>query len=298
MAMLKKMLELFREPTEASHGGRSMSEGTGALEFKQVALSYATQRPILRDVSFKVSAGRTLGIVGSSGAGKSTIVRLLVRLYEPDQGTILMDGVPVSELSLQELRRLIAVVPQDTALFNDTIRYNIAIGRPTSTQEEIEHAARLAQLHDFIMRLPEGYDTRVGERGVKLSGGERQRISIARAVLKHPRMYVFDEATSSLDSHTERGILSSIQEISKSSTTLIIAHRLSTVVHADNIIVLDKGTVVEQGNHVQLLERDGLYASLWQAQQQEERQRRQSEGAPRAGYSADASLDPRSSEAT
>jgi ATP-binding cassette subfamily B protein len=189
-------------------------------------------------------------------------------LIEPDSGSILLDSVPISAVSLARLRESIAVVPQDTILFNDTISYNIAFGKAGSTREEVEEAARLAHLHDFIMTLPEGYETRVGERGVKLSGGEKQRVSIARAVIKRPRIYVFDEATSSLDTRTERQILQNLREISCHSTTLVIAHRLSTVVHADHIVVLDAGVVVEQGAHEALLEQNGRYAALWLAQQQ------------------------------
>src|SRR5262249_42951053 len=225
-------------------------------------------RVILRGVDFNVPAGKTLGVVGGSGTGKSTLVRLLVRLIEPDAGVILLDGVPIRDLSLAELRRAIAVVPQDTVLFNDTIGYNIAFGKAGSTQAEVEHAARLAHLHDFIMSLPEGYDTKVGERGVKLSGGEKQRVSIARAAIKRPRIYVFDEATSSLDSNTEREILRNLREISRFSTTVVIAHRLSTVVHADEIVVLEHGTIIERGMHSSLLRQNGRYAALWEAQQQ------------------------------
>jgi ATP-binding cassette subfamily B protein len=277
MAMLRKMLELFHEQTEPMlTQDKEPLSGPGALRFDQVTLSYNPDRVVLKDVSFTLPAGKTLGVVGASGAGKSTIVRLLVRLYEPDSGRILLDGIPISELSLSQLRRAVAVVPQDTILFNDTIGYNIGFGRFGATQNEIEQAARLAQLHDFIMSLPERYETKVGERGVKLSGGERQRVSIARAALKRPRIYVFDEATSSLDSRTEQEILGNLREISKASTTLIIAHRLSTVVHSDEIIVLGSGTVLERGAHSQLLEHDGAYAALWQAQQREEGQRRNS----------------------
>jgi ATP-binding cassette subfamily B protein len=273
MAMLMKMLELFDERTEPSHAEEQEPlQGPGAICFDGVSLSYNPDRVVLNNVSFTLPAGKTLGIVGASGAGKSTIVRLLVRLYEPDSGRILIDGIPTSELALSRLRRAIAVVPQDTVLFNDTIGYNIGFGRFGAAQAEIEQAARLAHLHDFIMSLPEGYATRVGERGIKLSGGERQRVSIARATLKNPRVYVFDEATSSLDSHTEREILGNLKEISKTSTTLIIAHRLSTVVHADEIIVLGQGGVLERGTHAQLLEAGGAYATLWRAQQHENRE--------------------------
>jgi ATP-binding cassette subfamily B protein len=280
MAMLGKLLELFHEKSEPPATSETALSGPGALRFDRVSLSYHPDRVILKDVSFTLPAGRTLGVVGASGAGKSSVVRVLVRLYEPDAGQILFDGIPTSELSLSQLRRAIAVVPQDTILFNDTIGYNIGFGRFGSTQQEIEEAARLAHLHDFIMSLPEGYDTKVGERGVKLSGGERQRVSIARAALKRPSIYVFDEATSSLDSRTEQEILSNLREISKSSTTLIIAHRLSTVVHADEIIVLGNGTVLERGTHAELLKIEGAYAALWRAQQQDEGRKQPSNVTP------------------
>jgi ATP-binding cassette subfamily B protein len=269
VAMLEKMLGLFRERTEPRQADdRVPLGGPGELVFENVSLSYRPDRSVLTDVSFKVPAGKTLGIVGASGAGKSTIVRLLVRLFEPDSGRVVLDGVPISELSLPKLRQSIAVVPQDTVLFNDTIGYNIQFGKAHSSRDEIEQAGRLAHLHDFIMGLPDGYETRVGERGVKLSGGEKQRVSIARAAIKCPRIYVFDEATSSLDSRTEREILRNLQEISRFSTTLVIAHRLSTVVHADEIVVLDSGTIVERGTHAALLRQNGRYAALWEAQQQ------------------------------
>jgi ABC-type transport system involved in Fe-S cluster assembly fused permease/ATPase subunit len=269
LAFLEKMVELFREKPEPQLvGDAGLVSGPGRLDFEGVGLAYRADRVILRDVSFALPAGKTLGIVGGSGAGKSTLVRLLVRLVEPDAGRILLDGAPISELSLARLRQAVAVVPQDTVLFNDTIGYNIAFGKSGSTQAEVEHAARLAHLHDFIMSLPDGYDTRVGERGVKLSGGEKQRVSIARAAIKRPRIYVFDEATSSLDSKTEREILRNLREISRFSTTLVIAHRLSTVVHADEIVVLEGGTIVERGTHAALIRQNGRYAVLWEAQQQ------------------------------
>ncbi len=271
MAYLDKMLELFRERTEvdsAASSGPCHSEerGLGELEFRDVFLSYSADRSVLKGVSFKVPAGQTLGIVGSSGSGKSTIVRLLARLLEPDHGLILLDGVPIRDWPLTALRESIAVVPQDTVLFNDSIGYNIAFGRLGSSQDDVEQAARLANLHEFILTLPERYETRVGERGVKLSGGERQRVSIARAALKRPKVYVADEATSSLDSRTERDIVKNLEEVSRSTTTLVIAHRLSTVVHADQIIVLDAGVVAERGTHVSLLAQNGRYAALWRAQ--------------------------------
>ena len=269
MANLHKMLDLFREKSEELAKGYSAPlTGPGALEFSKVSVSYRSDRAILKEVSFRAPAGKTLGIVGHSGSGKSTIVRLLTRLIEPDSGRILLDGAPIAEVSLTRLRESIAVVPQDTILFNDTIAFNIAFGKAGSTREEVEAAARLAHLHDFIMSLPEGYETRVGERGVKLSGGEKQRVSIARAVIKQPAIYVFDEATSSLDTRTEREIMQSLRDISFHRTTLVIAHRLSTVVYADHIVVLDAGFIVEQGTHEALLEQNGRYAALWRAQQQ------------------------------
>ena len=252
----------------ASETPKADGGGAGRLDFEGVGVSYRSDRVILQDVNFTLPSGKTLGVVGGSGAGKSTLVRLLARLIEPDTGRILLDGTAICDLPLATVRQAIAVVPQDTVLFNDTIGYNIAFGKAGSTQAEIEHAARLAHLHDFIMSLPEGYDTRVGERGVKLSGGEKQRVSIARAAIKRPRIYVFDEATSSLDSNTEREILRNLREISRFSTTVVIAHRLSTVVHADEIVVLEGGTIVERGSHAALLRQNGRYASLWEAQQQ------------------------------
>jgi ATP-binding cassette subfamily B protein len=268
LAYLEKVVDLFKEPPESrGHEHDKQACAGGSLEFRHVSVAYRADRPVLRDVSFRLPQGRSLGIVGASGAGKSTLVRLLVRLLEPDQGRILMDGVPLHAWQRENLRRSIAVLPQDTVLFNDTIRYNIGFGKPGSTQAQIEEAAKLARLHDFILTLPDGYDTNVGERGLKLSGGEKQRVSIARAALKQPQIYVFDEATSSLDSRTEAEIMENLRELSRSCTTLIIAHRLSTIRHADQIVVLDAGTVVEAGGHEELLAAEGKYAALWRAQQ-------------------------------
>jgi ABC-type transport system involved in Fe-S cluster assembly fused permease/ATPase subunit len=269
LAFLQKLLDLFREKTEldpARFAARS-DDMRGELAFESVTFSYLDSRPVLQNVSFCVPAGRTIAVVGVSGSGKSSLIRLLFRLYEPNAGRILLDGTPISQLPMSTVRRAIAVVPQDTVLFHDTIASNIGFGRSGASRAEIEDAARIAHLHDFIMQMPEQYETVVGERGLKLSGGERQRVAIARAALKRPRIFVFDEATSSLDSKTEREILRNLLEISSKSTTLVIAHRLSTVVHADEIVVLHEGRIVERGTHNQLRVANGHYAALWQAQQ-------------------------------
>ncbi|MEJ1961555.1 MAG: ABC transporter transmembrane domain-containing protein [Gammaproteobacteria bacterium] len=268
LAYLEKMLDMFREKKETDSGeSRSDVPQTAAsIAFENVTFSYKPDRTTLTDVSFKVGAGRTLGIVGSSGSGKTSIIRLLFRLYEPESGQILLDGVPITKLPLVDLRSSIAVVPQDTVLFNDTIANNIAFGKIGATQLEIEAAAKLAHLDRFIASMPDGYHTRVGERGLKLSGGEKQRVAIARAALKRPLIYVFDEATSSLDSRTEREILQNLIDVARTSTTVVIAHRLSTVAHADEIVVLDRGSIVERGTHEDLVSSDGAYAALWRAQ--------------------------------
>jgi ABC-type transport system involved in Fe-S cluster assembly fused permease/ATPase subunit len=269
VAMMERMMALLREtPEPKSRCDLALLGGPGTLEFQEVSLCYRPGHAVLTGVSFDVPGGRTLGVVGASGSGKSTLVRLLVRLLEPDSGRVLLDGVPISEMPLATLRQAIAVVPQDTVLFDDTIAYNIGFGRSGASRQEVERAAMLAHLHEFIMSLPDGYETRVGERGVRLSGGERQRISIARAALKRPRVFVFDEATSSLDTHTEREILANLREIARATTTLVIAHRLSTVADAHEIAVLDSGTVVERGTHEELLVLGGHYAALWAAQKQ------------------------------
>jgi ATP-binding cassette subfamily B protein len=266
-ALLEKMLDLFREQSEPQQPCQARSlEGPCQLEFENVELAYGPRRAALHGVSFKVPAGGTVGIVGASGSGKSTLVRLLARLLEPDAGRILLDGVPIASLSLASLRRSIAVVPQETILFNDSVAANIAMGRADCTREEIEQAARRSHLHELIASLPDAYDTNVGERGLKLSGGERQRLSIARAVIKRPRVYVFDEATSALDSVTEHEIVQSLRQISQSVTTLVISHRLSSVLHADEIIVLESGGVVERGTHASLLRQRGRYAAFWAQQ--------------------------------
>ena len=238
------------------------------MTFRQVDFRYDPRRQILRDIDFEVAPGGSLAIVGPSGAGKSTIARLLFRFYDVDGGAIEIDGQDIRDVSQDSLRRSIGVVPQDTVLFNDTIFYNIAYGRPDATREEVEAAARLAHIHDFVAALPDGYETMVGERGLKLSGGEKQRVAIARVILKAPRILIFDEATSALDTKTEREIQASLAEVATDRTTLVIAHRLSTVVDADQILVLDHGHIVERGHHRELLARGGVYAAMWARQQQ------------------------------
>ncbi len=238
------------------------------VSFENVSFGYDSRRPILDDVSFEVPPGRMVAIVGASGAGKSTIGRLLFRFYDVEGGAIRIDGQDIRGVTQASLRKAIGVVPQDTVLFNDTVYYNIAYGRPAASQAEVETAARLAHIHDFILGLPDGYATRVGERGLKLSGGEKQRVAIARTILKAPPILLFDEATSSLDSHTEREIQENLREISAERTTIVIAHRLSTVVDADEILVLEAGRVVERGRHRDLLAGDGRYAALWRRQQE------------------------------
>jgi ATP-binding cassette subfamily B protein len=267
LAYLGAMLRLFKERAEESGGRPAASiESKGELRFENVTFSYRPSKLVLRDVSFCVPAGKTTAIVGMSGSGKSSLIRLMFRLYEPNSGRILLDGMPISQMSLAFVRRAIAIVPQDTVLLNASINANLSLARVGCTRFEVEDAARVANLHDFIMGLPEEYETEVGERGLKLSGGERQRVAIARAVLKQPRIAVFDEATSSLDSRTEREILRNLGALSKRCTTLVIAHRLSTVTHADEILVLSHGVVVERGTHDALRASGGHYARLWDAQ--------------------------------
>ncbi len=241
----------------------------GELRFEQVNFGYQPDRQILFDVSFSVPPGRKLAVVGASGAGKSTLARLLFRFYDVTGGRILIDGQDIRDVTQPSLRAAIGIVPQDTVLFNDTLYYNLAYARPEASREEIATAARMAQLHDFIAALPAGYETLVGERGLKLSGGEKQRVAIARAILKRPRILIFDEATSALDSKSEQAILQALRAVAAEHTTLVIAHRLSTIVDADQILVLDHGRVREQGTHRELLQQDGLYAQMWALQQRE-----------------------------
>ncbi|MHA1108130.1 MAG: ABCB family ABC transporter ATP-binding protein/permease [Alphaproteobacteria bacterium] len=265
---LELMMGLLDEKPEIEDDpdAEPLPPGPGELRFENVCFAYDQRRPVLHDLSFTVPEGHTVALVGPSGAGKSTIGRLLFRFYDVDSGCITIDGADIRHAIQDSVRAAIAVVPQDTVLFNETIHYNIAFGRPGCTHIEVEEAARLAQIHDFIVSLPDGYDSLVGERGLKLSGGEKQRIAIARAVLKHPRMFLFDEATSALDSHTEQDIQANLRAVSSHTTTLIIAHRLSTVVHASEILFIESGRIRERGPHEALLERDGLYAAMWRRQ--------------------------------
>lgn len=241
----------------------------GKIRFEQIQFAYQPERPILHDISFTIEAGQKLAIVGASGSGKSTIVRLLYRFYDPQQGSICIDDQDIRQVTQHSLRRTIGVVPQDTVLFNDTIYHNIAYGRTDASFDEVVEAAKQAHIHAFIDKLPDGYNTQVGERGLKLSGGEKQRVAIARTLLKNPEILVFDEATSALDSHAEQAIGRELLAVSRNKTTLVIAHRLSTVVDADTILVLDHGRIKEQGHHQQLLAQNGLYAAMWALQQTE-----------------------------
>ncbi|MGO1119293.1 ABCB family ABC transporter ATP-binding protein/permease [Rhodovibrionaceae bacterium A322] len=247
---------------------RPMKVEGAEIAFKNVHFHYHEDRPILRGISFSVPAGQTVAVVGSSGAGKSTLSRLLFRFYDVAEGTIEIDGQDIREVTQLSLREAIGIVPQDTVLFNDTIAYNIAYGRPSASEEDLIEARNLARLDTLMTQLPDGMETVVGERGLKMSGGEKQRVAIARAVLKKPAILLFDEATSALDTKTEKEILNSLKEVSKGRTTLVIAHRLSTIIDADNIIVLEAGRVVEQGRHQELLAADGLYAEMWRRQQE------------------------------
>ena len=264
------LLEVEREIKDRTEA-KDLSVSHGEIRYENVSFSYDKTRAILKDLNFEVSAGRKVAIVGASGAGKSTISRLLFRFYDVDAGKITIDGQDIRDITQSSLRASIGVVPQDTVLFNDTIYYNVQYGRPSATPSEVEEAARMAHIHDFIISLPDGYNTKVGERGLKLSGGERQRVSIARTILKQPIVLLFDEATSALDTNTEREIQKSLEDVSADRTTLIIAHRLSTVVDADEILVLDGGSIIERGRHEVLLAAKGEYASLWAQQQEAEK---------------------------
>jgi ATP-binding cassette, subfamily B, heavy metal transporter len=267
---IEKMFNVLSRNPEIkdSPGAKPLTVTSGTVRFENVQFAYEPDRPILKGLSFEVPAGKTVAIVGPSGAGKSTISRLLFRLYDVSSGRILIDGQDIRNVTQASLRASIGMVPQDTVLFNDTIRYNIRYGRWDASDAEVEEAARLAQIDGFIRMSPKGYETQVGERGLKLSGGEKQRVAIARTVLKAPPILVLDEATSALDSHTEREIQDALERVSRNRTSLVIAHRLSTIVTADEIIVLDQGRIAERGTHVQLLATGGLYASMWNRQRE------------------------------
>ena len=252
------------------HNATPLSLRAGEVSFENVEFSYQSERPIIRGVSFKVEPGERVAIVGPSGSGKSTLIKLLFRFYDPSSGRIVIDQQPIDQHSVQSVRALIGIVPQDTVLFNDSLMENIRYGRPSATNDEVLLAVKLAHLDRFVDQLPEGLDTLVGERGLKLSGGERQRVAIARTILKRPPILVFDEATSSLDSHAEAAILQAIRELAEGHTSIAIAHRLSTVVDADRIVVIEDGRVVEQGSHTVLLARNGAYAQLWARQQHQQ----------------------------
>jgi ABC-type transport system involved in Fe-S cluster assembly fused permease/ATPase subunit len=271
LADMEKMFNLLKNnpDVEDKPGAQPLQVSRGEVRFDHVDFSYNQNRQILHDVSFTIPSGQKIAVVGHSGAGKSTLSRILFRFYEIDAGHILIDGQDIREVTQKSLRAAIGIVPQDTVLFNDTIGYNIQYGRPDASEAEIIQAARTAHIHEFIESLPDGYDTTVGERGLKLSGGEKQRIAIARTVLKNPHILIFDEATSALDSRSEQDILRELKAVARDHTTLVIAHRLSTIVDADRILVMDHGRIVESGSHRELSAKDGMYAHMWALQQEE-----------------------------
>ena len=266
---MENMFTLLNEKTEITDNidAKDLIISNASVTFKNVSFHYDEKRKIIKDISFKIYPNQTVAIVGPTGAGKSTISKIFFRFYDPTSGTILIDNQDIRKVTQKSLRKQIAVVPQDTVLFNETLFYNISYGNPNSPKEEIVQVTKMAKLHDFIESLPDGYNTIVGERGLKLSGGEKQRVAIARALLKKPKIFFFDEATSSLDTKTEKEIQNNLENLSKNITTIIIAHRLSTVKNADNIIVLDNGEIAETGNHKKLLEINGLYSNLWKQQE-------------------------------
>jgi ATP-binding cassette subfamily B protein len=267
MDMMMRLLDTQQEITDKDQA-RPLIVSDADVRVEHVSFSYNADRQVLNDVSFEIPSGKKVAIVGPSGAGKSTLSRLLFRFYESDSGRILIDGQDIRDVTQDSLRQNIGIVPQDTVLFNQSIFHNIQYANRDANMDEVINAARMANIHAFIQSLPDGYETIVGERGLKLSGGEKQRVAIARVILKNPRILVFDEATSSLDSRSEQSILSSLKQVAMQHTTLVIAHRLSTIIDADNILVLDNGSIVEQGTHQELLVKDGLYAHLWQLQQE------------------------------
>ncbi|MBU6421754.1 MAG: ABC transporter ATP-binding protein/permease [Gammaproteobacteria bacterium] len=283
---MERMFALLERHTQVADkpGALPLQVRHGEIRFENVRFGYGKDREILHGVSFNVPAGQKVAVVGPSGAGKSTLARLMFRFYDANNGVIRIDGQDIREVTRDSLRSQLGIVPQDTVLFNDTIYYNIAYGRPDATRADIGRAAAMANLKQFIEMLPKGYDTLVGERGLKLSGGEKQRVAIARAILKNPPILVFDEATSSLDSNAEQAILAALKELAEHRTSLVIAHRLSTIVDADDIVVLDQGRIAEHGTHRELLRVGGLYAQLWTLQQREaeEREKKTAEAAPPA----------------
>jgi len=266
---MENMFTLLKEKKEIKDipKAKDLVISNASITFKDVSFHYDERRKIIKNISFEILPNQSVAIVGPTGAGKSTISKIFFRFYDPDSGSISIDNQDISKVTQHSLRQQIAVVPQDTVLFNETLYYNIAYGNPNSTEEEIFKVSKMAQLHNFIESLPDGYRTIVGERGLKLSGGEKQRVAIARALLKKPKIFFFDEATSSLDTKTEKEIQNNLEELSKNITTIIIAHRLSTVVNSDIILVLNKGEIIEKGNHKSLLELNGLYASMWKHQE-------------------------------
>ncbi len=269
---MDRMFTLIEEQPEIRDikNAPTLQVSKGTLRFEHVDFHYHPDRTILHGIDFEIPAGKKVAIVGPSGAGKSTLARLIFRFYDVSGGRVLIDSQDIREVSQQSLRAHIGIVPQDTVLFNDSIAHNIGYARPDSSAAEITRAARLAHIHDFILSLPDGYDTVVGERGLKLSGGEKQRVAIARAILKNPRIMIFDEATSSLDSRSEQAILEAMREVATDHTTLVIAHRLSTIADADNILVMEEGRIIESGNHNTLIQQGGLYKHMWELQQEEE----------------------------
>jgi len=285
LADMERMFGLLGAHREVADkpGAPALAAVRPSVRFEHVGFAYEPRRTILHDVDFEIGAGKTVAVVGHSGSGKSTLARLLFRFYDVSSGRIAVNGVDIRDVTQASLRRAIGIVPQDTVLFNDTVRYNIRYGRPDATDEEVVEAARAAHIHDFVASLPDGYDTLVGERGLKLSGGEKQRVAIARALLKNPQILVFDEATSALDSRSEQAIQAELDRIAEGRTTLMIAHRLSTIMAADEILVMEHGRIVERGTHRDLLERGGHYAQMWALQQLEAAERESEESAVSVG---------------
>jgi ATP-binding cassette subfamily B protein len=271
MVNIEKLFDLIdAQPSVLDEpGATQLDVGAGGIEFDSVSFSYNADRRILNNISFSVAPGTKVAVVGASGSGKSTLVKLLFRFYDADSGSIKINNQEIRQQTQHSLRKAVGIVPQDTVLFNDSILENVRYGRPEATDQEVRQAIKMAMLNDLVKRLPEGENTKVGERGLKLSGGEKQRVSIARTILKDSPILVFDEATSSLDTQSEQAILSSMRDLARDHTSLVIAHRLSTIIDADEIVVLHHGDIVERGNHQDLLDRQGAYAALWQAQQKQ-----------------------------